>query len=353
MPRKVAAHPSARRVAAWPRPRALSARHIKRHMMKRRNLSLALAACFAIPFAQPAIAADWPEREITLTVMYGAGGNTDLMARAFAKQLEVELGGKRVIVVNRPGAQGTLGPDWVRQQKPDGYNIGFVSGSTLALTPHLTPVKFTLDDFTFLGAFAMPRFGVAVNAESPYKTMDDLVKAARSGKGVFLGSGAALNSLILTNLNATHQTRFDVVAYKSGAEVNTALLGNQVAVIVTNPPDILPFVATGKMRMLASASPKRWPELQDVPTMKELGMASTVAESWTGLAAPKGLPKDVAARLEAATTAVANSKEFKAALVTLGADSNPATGAELENYMRTRSQEWGVALQRANLIPAK
>lgn len=297
-------------------------------------------------------AADWPEREINLTVMYGAGGNTDIIARALAKQIEEQVG-KPVVVANRPGALGTLGPEYVTRQKPDGYNLAIVTASALALAPHLVPVKFGLDDFSYVAAFAMPRFGIAVRADSSYRTLADLVQAAKGGKGVFFGSGAALNSLIMFDLNRLTGSKFEAVNYKSGAEVTTALLGGQVEATVQNPSDILPHIQSGKLRMLASASPLRWPDQPQVPTLKELGYESSGGETWIGLAAPKGTPKEIVQKLENIVLSLPKKPEFQSVLAANGTDSKPATGAELDAYLKKRYVEWGDFVKKANLAPPK
>lgn len=316
-------------------------------MLMKKWIGIAMAAC-AMTAGGVAGAAEWPEREITLTVMYGAGGNTDLMTRLIARHLEDALG-KPVVVANKVGAMGTIGPDFVARQKPDGYNLGIVTASTIGLAPHLVPVKFTLNDFEYAAAFANPRFGIAVKGDSPYKTMADLIEAGKGGK-VFFGSGAALNSLIVHNINQAANTKFDIVNYKSGAEVSTALLGGQITAILANPADILPHLPSGKMRILASASPARWPELPNVASIKEMGIDAG-AESWTAVAAPKGTPKEIVRKVEAAVLAIAAKPEFQKALSELGNDPIRVSGAEFEVSVRKRAADWGDSLKKNGLLP--
>jgi tripartite-type tricarboxylate transporter receptor subunit TctC len=292
----------------------------------------------------------WPSHEINLTVMYGPGGNTDLMTRLVARHLEAALG-QSVVVMNKMGAMGTIGPDFVSHQKPDGYNLGIVTASTIALAPHLVPVKFTLADFAYVAAFANPRFGVAVRADSPYKTMQDLIDAGRSGH-VFFASGAALNSLIIQNIAQAAKTKFDIVNYKSGTEVSSALLSDQVQAILANPSDILPQLPGGKMRLLASASPARWPEMPDVQSIKELGIDAG-AESWTAIAAPKGTPPEIIKKLETTLLAIAAKPEFQEALSKLGNDPLQIPGAQFEANVKRRAVEWGEGLKAAGLLPPK
>lgn len=310
-----------------------------------------LAGLMVLACIAPAAVAAWPEREITLTLPYGAGGNTDLVARALARNLEEKLG-KPVVVLNKPGALGTIGPGYVKEQMPDGYNIGIVTGSTAALAPHLVPVRFSLDDFEYIAGFAAVRLGLAVRADSPYKTMDDLVQAAKA-RQVFFGSATALNVLLLSDLNRQTGSKFDVAQYKSGSEITTALLGGHVEAIVQNPSDIIPQVKSGKLRMLASVSPLRWPEMRDTPTLKELGYDTSASESWIGIVAPKGTPRDIVAKLESAMLQITKQKDFQTVMDANGVDTIHAPGQEFYAFLKKRHIDWGEGLKRANLLPAK
>src|SRR5690625_334167 len=169
-----------------------------RKLNMRQKILSSLLVCGSLMFASTGASAAWPERDINITVMYGAGGNTDQLSRALASKLEEELG-RTVIVHNRPGGQGTVGPDWVSRQKPDGYNLAIVTGSSIAMAPHTTNARYTPSDFTYIGAFAMPRFGVAVHHDASYGSMQELVDKAQKDE-IFMASGAILNSLVLLEL---------------------------------------------------------------------------------------------------------------------------------------------------------
>ena len=208
--------------------------------------------------------ARYPEREVTMIINYGAGGNTDVAARAIGNAMEGLLK-KPVVANNRGGAQGTLGVSSLAKQKADGYTLGVVTFSTIAITPHLMNVDYTVDNFDFIAGVARYRYGVAVRADSPYKTVQDLINAAKKDKGVFFGAPSAPNNIAMFELGRKSGGKFEQVSYKSGAETVSALLGGHVDVIVQNPSDIVPHVKAGKMRLLASASPMRWKELPEVP----------------------------------------------------------------------------------------
>lgn len=312
-------------------------------------VACAAAACTA-GFALPSAAlemAKYPEREVTMIINYGAGGNTDVAARAIGNAMEGLLK-KPVVPNNRGGAQGTLGVSSLAKQKPDGYTLGIVTFSTIAITPHLMNVDYTVDNFDFIAGVARYRYGVAVRADSPYKTMQDLIAAAKKDKGVFFGAPSAPNNIAMFELGRKSGGKFEQVSYKSGAETVSALLGGHVDVIVQNPSDIVPHVKAGKMRLLASASPMRWKELPEVPTLKEQGFDVEI-DSWIGLAFPKGTPAAIRERMEKVAMAAAASPQLAPILETAGVDPAALTGAEYRSKLIEGRDAMAIAIKAANL----
>jgi len=297
----------------------------------------ALSAPATLLAGAPARAAAYPERDITMVVNFGAGGVTDLMSRALARSMEGTLG-RTVVVTNRPGALGTLGPAFVAKQKPDGYTLGTVSASATTITPHLMDVAFKPSDLQFIAGYGINRYGLVVRADSPLKTVDDLVKAAKGSKSMLFGSPSMPNSLILFLLGKMTGGRFELVQYKSGPEAAAALIGSQVDVIVPNPPDVMSHIKSGRLRLLASASSARWPEFPDVPTLKETGY-NVAYDAWVGLAAPAGTPADVVARLQSAVQAAIRDPQSRQAYANVGAEAAFMPGAEYTDFLaRERAQ---------------
>jgi len=289
----------------------------------------------------------FPEREVTMVINYGAGGNTDVAARAIGNAMERILK-KPVVPNNRAGALGTLGVGYLAKQKPDGYTMGIVTYSTIAITPHLMKVDYKADDFDFIAGVARYRYGVAVRADSPYKSVADLMKAAKDGKGIFFGAPSAPNNLAMYELGRKTGGKFEEVTYKSGSETLSALLGGQVDVIVQNPSDIVPYVKTGKMRFLASASPMRWKEFPEVPTLREQGYDVEI-DSWIGLAYPKGTPKPIRDRMEQAAMAAAQSAELARTFEAAGVDPVSISGEEYRKKLLDGRELMGAAIKAANL----
>jgi len=305
---------------------------------------LAAAGCLLVLSAP---AAAYPDKPLNLVVNYGAGGNTDVAARNLATGMEKQLK-QSVVVVNRPGAMGTLGPTFLSRQPADGYTFGVVTYSTVAIAPHLMTVSYDIDSFDFIAGFGRFRYGVAVRADSPYETVADLVAAAKGGAGLFFGAPSAPNNLAMFELGKVTGGKFEQILYKSGAETVSALLGKQVEVIVQNPSDILPHVSAGTMRLLASASPIRWPELPDVPTLKEQGYDVEI-DSWLGIAAPRGTAPEQLRVLQEAAIAAMNDPQVQEKFKGIGVDPATLTGAEYRKAVQDGYETMGRAIKAANL----
>lgn len=323
---------------------------------KRLFITTCSAAAVLLASASPAVfaqaAADnFPEREVNMVINYGAGGNTDVSARAIGNAMEGLLK-KPIVPNNKAGALGTLGVGYLAKQKPDGYTMGIVTYSTIAITPHLLKVDYKVEDFDFIAGVARYRYGVAVRADSPYKSVADLVKAAKEGKGIFFGAPSAPNNLAMYELGRKTGGKFEEVTYKSGSETLAALIGGQVDVIVQNPSDIVPYVKTGKMRFLASASPMRWKEFPEVPTLKEQGFDVEI-DSWIGLAYPKGTPKAIRDKMEKIAMTATQGAELGKTLEVAGVDPVAITGDEYRKKLVEGREVMGAAIKAANLPKMK
>lgn len=312
--------------------------------MKRRTLVLAgggLVATAPIVRAQ-----QYPEREITAYVQYAAGGSTDIAVRALTVEAEKVLG-VPIQVVNRPGGQGTVGPQTVAAARPDGYTIGVAGLTSISVVPHLLEVAYNRDSFTYLAAFAGYRYGLAVRTDSPFRTLPDLINHAKSRRTTFSATGAP-NNLGAFALARLSGARFQFVPFPSGAEAVTAALGGHVDFVLQAPPEILPAVQSGRARLLASGSAERWPEQPDVPTFRELGY-DVVVQATAGLVGPAGIPQDRARKLSETFLNVARSPAYHAALDRMGMLPEPIDGAEFEKRARELFVSAGQSLREAGL----
>ncbi|MYN13930.1 tripartite tricarboxylate transporter substrate binding protein [Pusillimonas sp. TS35] len=287
--------------------------------MKTLKVLNALLCGIGFAYASQVSAEKFPSKEVQVVVNYGAGGVTDVATRLLAKALEKQIG-TSVVVVNKPGGQATLGPAFVARQKPDGYTLGVITYSAIAITPHLIDVPYTAKDFDFIGGFGRYRYGFAVQADSPYHSVKDFVEAAkRSDKPLFFGVPGAPNNIAFFELASASGAKLEQVLYKSGTESVSAVAAKQVDATIQTPSEIKPFVESGKVRLLASVSPDRWHDRPDMPTMGEAGYNIKI-ESWLGLALPAGTPTAIRARLEAALKAAAEDADLVASLSNMGID---------------------------------
>ena len=303
---------------------------------------LAYLTSFSLACISLTAAAAYPEQEVQLVVNYGAGGVTDVGTRLLAKALEKQLK-KSVIVVNKPGAQATLGPAYVARSKPDGYTVGVVTYASIAMVPHLIEVPYTISDFDYVGTFGRYRYGLVVSASSPYKTVADFVDAAKqTSTPLFFGVPGAPNNIAFFELARQTGAKLEQVLYKSGIESVSAVASDQVAATIQTPSEILPLVDSGRLRLLASVSPERWPDRPEIPTMKEAGYDVSIS-SWLGLALPKGVPPDVRKRLETALAAAMKDPELVRGLNQMGIDPVWLSGPDyrdkiINGYKEIRTQ---------------
>ncbi|NYT25083.1 tripartite tricarboxylate transporter substrate binding protein [Alcaligenaceae bacterium] len=311
-----------------------------------RVLGAVIGVAGALAFGAAAHGA-YPDRPINMVVNFGPGGVTDLMARALASGMEKDLGAT-IVVQNRPGALGTLGPAHVAKQPADGYTLAIVSASVVTTTPHLMDVSVKPEDLVHVAGFGKNRYGIAVHADSEFKTISDLVEAAKGGESVFFGSPSTPNSLIFFDLGRKTGGKFELISYKAGPEASLALLGRQVAVIAANPPDILSHLEAGKLRLLASGSAERWREYPDVPTLREAGYDVSV-EAWAGVAVPAGTPSEVVQRLQQSIERALRMPEVQEKIRQVGADPQFMAGAEYTQYLLDEREKTGEIIKEAGI----
>lgn len=277
-------------------------------------------------------AADYPQRTISLSVPYGSGGSTDGIARQFARLLEAELG-QPVVILNQPGATGTLQLGNLARAKPDGYTIGLYSYSTATFTSQLLKVPYTRDNFELLGGVAEFSYGMVVRPESPINNIEDLISRAKSEAGVFYGVTGAPNNFPFLQLQKVTGGKFDQITYKSSAESINAVIGGFVDVALQGPSEYVELVKAGKLKVIASASNYRLPWFADTPTIKEQGYDVGIT-GIIGVAAPKGIPEEARNRLQAAIHKVVSSNEYGQFLVNrYGIKSYPASAADFSVYI--------------------
>jgi len=291
----------------------------------------AFAGCL-LAFTCAAASAEWPEREISFMVQFGPGGTTDLVARALSTELARELG-RPMIVLNRPGGQGTVMGGLLARAQPDGYQIGMLS-TGMAAWQLVTEKPPGVDDFTSIASVGRYLYALVVNSESPYRSIDDLIAASKTAKGgLNFGAPSSVNTLGMLLLAEKTGIQFETANYRSGSDSVVALLGKQIDMVLQNPTDFMPHVNTGKLRALAVASETRMRELPEVPTLRELGY-DVVTDVYFGVGGPARLPEPIRQRLETATLKVVNDQAIQAQLRdTYGIEPAPLTGEKYRGLL--------------------
>ncbi len=315
--------------------------------MRRRAL---IAATIALPGLARAQALDGPVR---LVVPAPPGAFNDGLARLLADRLPASLA-QSVVVDNKPGAGGMLGTREVVQARPDGRTLGIANTATMAINPHLFPNAGydPLRDLTPIAGCAEIEIAIAVPANRPFRTLADLVAAAKARPGVLnygsagIGGSAHLAFELLklrAGMDITH------VPYRGAAPVATALLAGEVDVAFEGIPLLRPHFETGALRPLAVSGARRHPALPEVPTVAEAGIAGYEMVIWFGVVAPAGLPEPIRAKLEAETLAVLNQPEMAQRITQQGATARPRGAADFAAYMRAEHAKFGEVIRTARI----
>ena len=291
--------------------------------MMKKLLATSLAALGLIAAALPAVAQNtsastFPNRAIKLIVPYTAGGVTDQMGRMFAEQAAKRLG-QPVTVENKTGANGTLGAVQMLSTDPAGYTLTMLPIGTFRM-PHITGTQYDpLKDLTYLSIVSGFNYFIAVNAKQPWKNVADLVAYAKqSSSNVSYGTPGANSSqhIGMVQLGDKAGADWTHVPFKGDADAITALLGGHIQAVVGSS-SVLPYVAAGQLRVIASLGDTRSADLPDVPTLKELGYP-IVHTSPMGIAGPKGMDPVVVKKLEAAFREAYNDPAYQAGLKKIG-----------------------------------
>ncbi|WP_454903355.1 Bug family tripartite tricarboxylate transporter substrate binding protein [Variovorax gossypii] len=292
----------------------------------------------AVPLTAPAAETAFPSRPITLVIPFPPGGATDVNGRVIAQRLGKELG-QPVIIENRAGAGTVIGASYVSKAAPDGYTLLVSSGTTFTVNPAIRanlpydPVK----SFDPIGIAGRTGLILLANSDVPVQTVKQFVDYVKASPGKYsygsFGTGttsqfAGESILHAAGLKMTH------VPYKGSAPAMTDLMGGQIPFSIDTVSAAIPQLKSGKIKAIALTTAKRSALLPNVPTMAESGYAGIDMDTWLMLAAPKGLPADVKAKLEKALAATIADPDTRAKLLGQGLEpaySNAAAASELIN----------------------
>lgn len=284
------------------------------------------AIFFISQFALSAQASsDFPNKPIQIIVAWSAGASEDMRARALAPTLEKVLG-QPVVVVNKPGAAGTLGMTLVAKSKPDGYNLVSSSASPVIAAPYLQKVEYNpLTDFTYVAGTAIQPYGICVRSDAPWKTLNELIQYVKEnpGKLKFGSTGiGGINHIYMEMFGKAKKLNWVHVPFKGDQPQITALLGGHIPVGSMSSA-FAPHVRSGKMRLLAVLGDKRIASFPQVPALKEFGVDIDLRGGEVlGFAGPKGLPSEIVGKLENAFKQAVESPENKNVMEQLANEAN-------------------------------
>lgn len=282
-------------------------------IMSSKAIFLAIFFMFSIVF-QTWASEPFPNREIEIIVPWDPGGGMDTMSRAVAPTMS-EVLGVPVVVINKPGASGTVGSALLAKRKPDGYSLGAASATPNLFAPHLQKVEYDpIKDFDYVGGCMAQPMGVQVLAGAPWKTFQDFLDDAKKNPGKIKISTYGVNSMpdvFMRAIAKDNGITWTLVPFKGDGPTLPAVLGGHVHASTLSVM-WAPQAKAGKMRALVLFTEKRISDFPDIPTLNELGFNYYLgAAAFNGLAAPKGLPQETLKKLEHAVKLAVDSPKFK------------------------------------------
>jgi tripartite-type tricarboxylate transporter receptor subunit TctC len=318
-------------------------------MTKWLALLISVGALLGPASAQPS----YPDRPIRIVIGFGPGGLADITMRLLGQKL-TERTGQQVTIENRPGAGGVVAVSAVTSAPPDGYTL-FVLSSGIAISKSLLKVM-PFDPVTaFAPVSTVAYFDLLIltRAQSPLRTMNDVLAAARASPGRFNvgtinpGSTQNLSAELLRSATGAEMT---IVPYRSTPEVLTALLRDDVAISVESYAALKAAIDDGQIRAIATTGETRSPMQPNVPTLHELGIAAEVV-GWNALVAPAHTPPEIVATLNRHIAAIVAMPDFRQRLIDLGTEAKASTPAELGARLASDIDKWAAVIKQAGIEP--
>ncbi|NML17316.1 Bug family tripartite tricarboxylate transporter substrate binding protein [Azohydromonas caseinilytica] len=295
----------------------------------------------------------FPAQPVKWVVPYAPGGTTDVMARRLADKMSRDMG-QPVIIENKPGAASIIGATAIARSAPDGYTVGTADSGTLAFNPAMyASLTYNAEkDFTFIGGLGKMPLVLAVTPNFPAKNLQEFMALVRQKPGgvssASSGPGSPLHVALemfkqRTGANILH------VPYKGSAPALQDLMAGQVDSMFVDLPPSLSMIKSGKLRVLAVATPQRLPLLPDVPTMAEAGLPGFEAYAWQGLVGPAKLPTALVERLNRDLVTALHHGDTRTKLEELGIQPMPMTSQQFADFVRSEQKLWAGVIKTANI----
>lgn len=314
---------------------------------------VAVAACIVLAGATRAQAQQYPDRPVHVLVGFAAGSGPDVVARSVASQLGADLG-YNFIVENRPGANATIASNIVAQSAPDGYTLLFTSDS-IAPTPFIyksLPYDIFKDLTPVATAGVLDGLLVLVNPSSPAHTITEFIAYAKTHRALYgspgIGNGLHLAAALF---NKTVGLNMEHVPFKGASEVAAALLGGNIDIMFVTPPSVLGLIQDGKLRALAFTGTKPFPELPDVPLMKDSVPAYPPVDSWGIFFAPAKTPPAIVDKLNAAIRHALREPAVVNVVQKSGFMPDDRTPAQTAEFFRQKVEAAKKAVEAAGIEP--
>lgn len=301
----------------------------------------------------PALAETYPSRPIKLVMPFGAGSASDTIARIVADKLGEDLG-QRVLVDNRAGAGGNIGTDAVAKADPDGYTLLFVAPGPFVINRSLETLPYDPErDFAFVARVANLVNVLVVNpTKIPVSTVQDFIRFVKDRPGQIgyasVGRGSSQH-LAGAYFDIVTGTRMVHVPYRSGSQIAVDLVSGDVPVSFQLIPNVITQLSANQLRPLAVTTKARSRALPDVPTMEEAGVGNYESYAWFGIAAPRGTPDEVVARLHKATAFAVADRTAQARLLEIGVDPFISTPAEFKSFVSSEIVKWRDIITKAGI----
>jgi tripartite-type tricarboxylate transporter receptor subunit TctC len=313
---------------------------------------LALIAITSLTFV-PARAEDYPARPIRILVPYAPGGISDIAARLVGAKL-AEAWGQQVVVENRPGANGFIAMTDAARSPGDGYTLVMATGGDVSINPVLfKKIPYDVDrDLAPIAAVSDAPLVLAANTATPYKTVDEVLAAAKAKPGTLNVSTpgyGSINHIVLEWLSLNTGTKFVHVPYKGGAPAAQALMAGDIPLGILASSSVAPHVQAGRVRVLAVTMAKRSPINPEWPTLQEEGIKDVDASNWTALLAPKATPQPIIDKLNAEVVKILKMADIKDRFAAGGVVTIPTSAAELDARIKRELANYRVIVEKAEI----
>ncbi len=299
------------------------------------------------------LAQDYPVRSIRILSPYAPGGISDIAARIVAGKL-TEAWGQQVIVENRPGGNGFIAVTDAARATPDGYTLVMATAGDVTINPSLFKnVPYDVErDLAPVSAVSDAPLVLAANGETPYRTLADVIAAAKAQPGMLnMGTPGygSINHLVLESIALNTGTKFVHVPYKGGAPAVQALVAGDIPLAIIASSTAAPHVSSGKIRILGITTGERSPLNPEWPPLAQQGAGDINVSNWTALLGPKAIPQPIIQKLSAKVIEILNMPDVKARFAAGGVSTIPSTPAELDARIKRELVTYRLVIEKANV----